>query len=61
MKVYIVSVDGNEIGLTRAANMNAAEKKMQKKYPGNAPSGIPRVTVSYTEIGPEEEKKVKWL
>ena len=33
MKVYIVSVDGKEVGLTRATGHNAAEAAMQKKFP----------------------------
>lgn len=59
MKTYILFVDGNEVGLIRAANQNAAEKKAEKKYPGLAPSGIPRTQVVYTEVSPEEEAKIR--
>lgn len=44
MKTYIVYVNGEEVGIIRAASHNAAEKKAQKKYPGKA------VQVAYTEI-----------
>lgn len=44
MKTYIVYVDGNEAGMLKAANHNAAEKKAQKKYPGRD------VSVAYTEV-----------
>jgi hypothetical protein len=44
MKTYIVYVDGNEVGYIKAGNHNAAEKKAQKKYPGQF------VMVVYTEI-----------
>ena len=44
MKVYIIYVDGVEVGMIRAAHHNAAEKKAQKKYPGR------QVTVAYTEV-----------
>lgn len=46
-KVYIVYVDGNEVGMLRATNHNAAEKKAQKKYPLKPEY---RVSVAYTEI-----------
>ncbi len=44
MKTYIVYVDGVEVGLIKAANHNAAEKKAQKKYPNK------HVSVAYTEV-----------
>jgi hypothetical protein len=44
VKTYIVYVDGIEVGMLKAANHNAAEKKAQKKYPGR------NVSVAYTEI-----------
>lgn len=44
MKTYIVYVDGDEVGMIKAASHNAAEKKAQKKYPGRM------VSVAYTEV-----------
>ena len=44
MKSYIVYVDGEEVGVIKAASHNAAEKKAQKKYPGR------QVMVAYTEF-----------
>lgn len=44
MKVYIVFVNGIQVGKLRASNHNAAEKKAQKAYPGK------QVSVAYTEI-----------
>lgn len=44
MKNYIVYVNGVEVGMLKARGHNAAEKKAQKKYPGQS------VAVSYTEI-----------
>lgn len=44
MKVYLVYVDGVEVGTLRARSHNAAEAKAQKKYPGRA------VSVCYTEV-----------
>jgi hypothetical protein len=44
VKTYIVYVDGEEVGMLKAANHNAAEKKAQKKYPGR------QVSVAYTEV-----------
>jgi hypothetical protein len=44
MKVYIVYVDGLEVGMIKASSHNAAEKKAQKKYPGK------QVAVAYTEV-----------
>ncbi len=44
MKTYIVYIDGVEVGMLKAANHNAAEKKAQKKYPGR------NVSVAYTEV-----------
>lgn len=61
MKVYIVSVDGVEVGLTRATGHNAAEAAMQKKFPGVNCNNLPRASVAYTEIGPDDEKKFRWL
>lgn len=58
MKTYIVYVEGIEVGYIKAASHNAAEKKAQKRYPGNAPSGIPRASVVYTEVSPEVEAKI---
>lgn len=44
MKTYLVYVDGNEVGMIKAASHNAAEKKAKSKYPGR------NVAVAYTEI-----------
>ena len=44
MKSYIVYVDGEEVGMIKAASHNAAEKKAQAKYPGR------HVSVAYTEV-----------
>lgn len=44
VKVYIVYVNGVEVGKIRASGHNAAEKKAQAKYPGKA------VSVAYTEV-----------
>ncbi|MFA4971506.1 MAG: hypothetical protein WC683_02755 [bacterium] len=44
MKVYIVYVDGEEVGMIRAKSHNDAERKAQAKYPGR------QVSVAYTEI-----------
>ncbi len=50
MKTYIVYVNGEEAmengkpAYIKAASHNAAEKKAEKKYPGQA------VAVSYTEV-----------
>jgi len=43
MKTYIVYVDGVEVGMIKAANHNAAERKAQAKYVGR------NVMVAYTE------------
>ena len=60
MKTYIVYVDGNEVGLIKAANQNAAEKKAQRKYAvGTNADGVSRVSVAYTEVSPEEEAKIR--
>jgi len=47
MKTYIVYVNGNEVGMIKAASHNAAEKKAQAKYPT-----VPKfhVSVAYTEV-----------
>jgi hypothetical protein len=44
VKVYVVYVDGEEVGMIKAASHNAAERKAQKKYPGR------NVSVAYTEV-----------
>jgi hypothetical protein len=44
VKVYLVFVDGIEVGKLRAKSHNAAEKKAAALYPGRS------VMVSYTEI-----------
>lgn len=44
MKTYIVYVNGIEVGYIKAGSHNAAEKKAQKKYPGQ------NVSVVYTEL-----------
>lgn len=44
MKLYIVYVDGIEVGTIKAGSHNAAEKKAQAKYPGKS------VSVAYTEV-----------
>jgi hypothetical protein len=44
MKVYIVYVDGNEVGMIKAASHNKAEKKALAMYPGR------NVNVAYTEV-----------
>jgi len=44
MKVYIVYVDGEEVGYIKAKDHNTAEKKAQKQYPGK------NVMVCYTEL-----------
>ena len=53
MKNYIVYVNGNKVGMIKAASHNAAEKKAQKMYPdpniGKAPS-FHNVSVEYTEV-----------
>ena len=55
MKVYVVTIDGVEVGLTKAKDHNTAEQRMQKKFPGKM------VMVAYTEIGPEEEKTANFI
>ena len=47
MKVYIVYVNGLEVGYIKAANHNAAEKKAQKKYNDVPPQNV---SVIYTEL-----------
>lgn len=44
MKVYIIYVDGEEVGMLKASSHNAAEKKAKAKYPGK------QVSVAYTEV-----------
>lgn len=44
MKTYIVYVDGDEVGMIKASNHNAAEKKAKAKYPNK------QVMVCYTEV-----------
>jgi len=44
MKVYIVYVDGIEVGMIKAGSHNAAEKKARLSYPGK------HVSVAYTEV-----------
>ncbi len=44
MKVFIVYVDGIEVGMLRASGHNAAEKKAKARYPGK------QVSVAYTEV-----------
>jgi hypothetical protein len=44
MKIFIVYVDGEEVGKIKAGSHNAAEKKAQKLYPGR------QVSVAYTEV-----------
>jgi len=48
MKIYIVYVNGSEVGYIKAASHNAAEKKAIKKYHGEAVPG--QVQVVHTEI-----------
>ena len=47
MKIYIVYLNGNEVGYIKAGSHNAAEKKAQKKYNNIEPH---KVSVAYTEI-----------
>jgi hypothetical protein len=42
--MYIVYVDGREVGMIKAGSHNAAEKKAKAKYP-NA-----QIMVAYTEV-----------
>jgi hypothetical protein len=44
MKVYIIYVDGEEVGMLKAGSHNAAEKKAKAKYPGK------QVSVAYAEV-----------
>ena len=44
MKMYIVYVDGREVGMIKAGSQNAAEKKAKAKYP------TANVMVAYTEV-----------
>lgn len=44
MKTYIVYVNGEEMGMIKAASHNAAEKKAKKMYPNQM------VSVAYTEV-----------
>jgi hypothetical protein len=44
MKVYIVYVDGIEVGMIKAASHNAAERKAKALYP------LQQVMVAYTEV-----------
>jgi hypothetical protein len=44
MKTYIVYVNGIQTGMIKAGSHNAAEKKAQAKFPGQA------VSVAYTEV-----------
>ena len=47
MKTYIVYVNGNEVGMIKAASHNAAEKKAQAKHPTVLKF---HVSVAYTEV-----------
>lgn len=47
MKTYIVYVNGEEMGMIKAASHNAAEKKAKKKFPNLPPHAI---SVAYTEV-----------
>jgi len=44
MKVFIVYVDGNEVGYIKASNHNKAEAKAKTQYPNR------NVSVEYTEL-----------
>jgi len=47
MKVFIVYVDGEEVGKIKAKNHNAAEEKAWKMYPNKDKWSV---SVAYTEI-----------
>lgn len=48
MKTYVVYVNGEEVGMLKAAHHNAAEKKAKAKFGSKNPGKD--VAVEYTEI-----------
>ena len=50
LKLYLVFVGGDEVGMVRAGSHNAAEKKAQAKYGAEAAKKGLIVTVAYTEV-----------